>query len=140
LRRLPIGFARPEELQGWASTTVGQTILSIISIPFAFEDLILLPYGFLVLPWYTVIICAAVAVFVTISVWNFFLSEVAFRFGLFVAILFAYPVALLVACWYFFYLGEGHVISPRIDAYVGIALLLCYRILNALYTKKQSSL
>src|SRR5258708_33223182 len=114
--RLPVAYARPEELPGWASTKPGSRLLLWISIPFMFGDVILLCYGFLVLPWYTVVICIIAAFFAVMLFWNFFLSNIVSRCVLFVFILFSYPIALLTAARYFAYFVKEHVISPNLAA------------------------
>ena len=125
--------AYPEDRPGWASTGLGDIIITLINLPFAFGDTVLLACGFLMLPWYTVVICGTAALLAMLLFWNVLFRRVVMRYGLFVAILISYPIAVLTAIWCF---QEEYLISPTLGSYIGIAIVLCARVVNALYAKK----
>ncbi len=125
--------AYPEDRPSWARTALGDTIITLINLPFAFADTIFLVCGFFMLPWYTVLICGTAALLAMLLFWNVLFRRLVRRCGLFVAILISYPVAIFTAIWCF---QEEYLISPSLFSYILIAIVLCARIVNALYAKK----
>jgi hypothetical protein len=85
------------------------------------------------LPWYTVVICGTAAVLAMSLVWNVLFRRVVKRFGLFIVMLLFYPVAVLAAIWCF---QEEYLISPTLGSYIGLAVVLCARVVNALCAKR----
>jgi hypothetical protein len=127
--------AYPEDRPGWASTRIGNTIITLINLPFAFGDTVLLASGFLMLPWYTVVICGTAAVLAMLLFWNVLFRRVVRLFGLFIVMLLSYPVAVLTAVWCF---QEEYLISPTLGSYIGIAVVLCAGVVNALHAYRQA--
>ena len=123
----------PRTVQGGLSTGLGDIIITLINVPFAFANTVLLVSGFFMLPWYTVLICGTAALLAMLLFWNVLFGRVVRRYGLFVAMLISYPVAVLTAIWCF---QEEYLISPTLASYIGIAIVLCARVVNALYAKK----
>jgi len=122
----------PRTVQGGLSTGLGDIIITLINVPFAFANTVLLVSGFFMLPWYTVLICGTAALLAMLLFWNV-PRRVVRRYGLFVAMLISYPVTVLTAIWCF---QEEYLISPTLASYIGIAIVLCARVVNALYAKK----
>jgi hypothetical protein len=127
--------AYPGDRPGWASTGIGYTIITLINVPLAFGDTILLACGFLMLPWYTVVVCGTAALLAMLLFWNVLFRRLVVRYGLFPAMLISYPIAVLVAVWCF---QEEYLILPTLGSYIGIAVVLGARVVNALYPYRKA--
>jgi hypothetical protein len=127
--------AYPEDRLGWAETSAGGTTVTLISLPFAFGDAVLLAGGFLMLPWYTVVISGTAAFLAMLLFWNLLFRRLVTLCGLFVAMLISYPVAVASVIWC---LQEGYLIPPTPVSYIGITVVLGGRAMNALYAYRQT--
>jgi hypothetical protein len=53
-----VHFSFAGDLPDWASGPKGQLVLALLFLPLGYLEDVVLIYGFLILPWYTVVICA----------------------------------------------------------------------------------
>jgi hypothetical protein len=127
--------AYPEDRPGWAGTSACHTTITLINLPFAFGDAVLLAGGFLMLPWYTVVISGTAAFLAMLLFWNLLFRRLVRLFGLFVAMLISYPAAVASVIWCF---QEEYLIPPTLASYIGIAVILCSRAMTAFYAYRRT--
>jgi hypothetical protein len=127
--------AGPLDLPMWVTTSKAGTILGLINVPFAWAATILGIYGFLILPWYTVLICLVTDMIFGGLFYGWFLMPIQ-RFSLVAALLVSYLIAAIAIIWYCAYVGASRTITLNTSACIAIAVLICYNIVNIFLARK----
>ena len=134
---LQAAYARLDYLPSWLRTfNAASLIVAWINVTLAWADLIVGIYGFLILPWYTVLICMAADLIVGAIFSVVVLNPVIRRFGVFIALLISYVIAAIAVIWYCGYAGGLRPITLNLGAYIGIAVLICYKIVAILRARR----
>jgi hypothetical protein len=113
------------ELPSWVMKPKTQIIFRLLNLPGYWSNIVVLIYGFFILPWYTVLLCAVLALIVGRVFDALFFTPVIFRFGVFAALQVSYIIAVVIALWYFEFPREVHAHALDLGSYVGIGVCVC---------------
>lgn len=113
------------ELPSWAMRPKAQIILMLINLLGHWANIVVLIYGFFILPWYTVLLCAVLTMIVAGLFDALFFTPIIVRFGVFAALLVSYIIAAVAALWHFGVVRRVYVHALDLGSYIGIGICAC---------------
>jgi hypothetical protein len=111
---------------GWTANPIAQIILMLINLAIYWSNTVIVIYGFFILPWYTVLICAVADLMAGAIFYGLFFVPIIQQFGVFVALLISWAISMLAVLWYIGFVTEIHVHPLDLGSYLGIGVCVCF--------------